>query len=156
MKKGWTCGIIAVVLNLLLGIGVIALSSFVLAGATDSETQMIGLTGQFIGWFYVVLVVPNILFVLWASKYKAGSVFLIIAGVLSLMSGVGIVSAILNIVSATAFNNARKEAAMKAQAEANAAAQAEAHAAAMNALLDKMAQKTAEAVNGEQSETVAE
>ena len=127
MKKGWICGIIAVVLNLLLGLFLNWACGF-LAGTGDPEFAQTAVLGAYLAKFYFGLTVVNALVLFWASKKKVGSVFLIIAGVFSFMSGVGIVAAILNIVSATSFNNARKLAKLEAQhqAELDAAVAAQA------------------------------
>ena len=105
MKKGWICGIIAVVLNLLLGLFLNWACDF-LAGTGDPEFAQTAVLGAYLAKFYIGLAVVNALVVFWASKKKAGSVFLIIVGILSFMSGVGFVAAILNIVAATGFNSA--------------------------------------------------
>ena len=129
MKKGWICGIIAVVLNLLLALLLNWACDF-LASTGDPEYVQTAALGAYLAKFYFGLTVVNALVVFWASKKKVGSVFLIIVGVFSLMSGVGIASTILNIVAASSFNNARKMAKMEAQHQAEldaavAAAQAE-------------------------------
>ena len=127
MKKGWICGIIAVVLNLLLGLFLNWACDF-LASTGDPEYVQTAMLGAYLAKFYIGLAVANALVVFWASKKQAGSVFLIIIGILSFMSGVGFVAAILNIVAATGFNSARKMAKMQAELDAAKAAAAEATA----------------------------